>query len=323
MEFILCLVGTRGLALLAMNRCLLMLVLSSMLLPTYLLAIEGSDCGSRLAEDTGPLEIISRGSTFKGHLIEANSKSERERLLVELIQQTGLNPVVPDYRRIRDASMLFLALPAQVNGHEGVVHVSYDIYRFENLGREPKAIASRAYFVSEDGAKMPLQITRGEDGAEFSLSNGTLALDPRYQIYASISGSVVRAYLKFIHPFASSRMQDGSMVPAHNLARLAGVRSYRDAMNLRKVAQLLNIKNFLVEACKRYGFYTILGLTGVRQLILSLEKDNDPDHENEEEVNFLKEKIERIKKLLNEKGYKLIEDSSGWQLKEVQGEEEN
>jgi len=286
-------------------------------------AAEKVNCGEKLADELQPIEVVKVGSVLKGRSIEANSKVERERLLVELIQQTGLNPVVPDYRRIRDASKIFLALPALVNGQMGVVHVTYDIYRFVGMMGAPKAIATQIYYVSEEGAKLPMQIKRDMEGTELTLSNGTLTIDSKFQIYTSIAGRVVRDYLDFIHPFASSRMQDGSMVPAHNFARLASVRSLRGAMGLRRLAQLLNIKNFLVEACKRYGFYTILGLTGIRQLILSLENDNDPDHENQEEIERLEEKIKRIQKLLKEKGYKLIEDSSGLQLKEVEGEEEN
>ncbi len=305
-----------------MNRCFLTCGFILILNPIYLRAVEANSCFDRLAEDA-PSELSSPGSILKGHAVGIISELERERVLIELVQQTGLNPVVPDYRRIRDASKIFLAIPGQVNSQPGVVHVSYDIYRFVSLEREPKAIATHAYFLAEDGTKMPLQISRNEAGAEFALGKGVLTLDSNFQLYSSIEGKVVRDYLNFIHPFASSRMQDGSMVPAHNLGHLAGVRTWQAAMALQRLAQLLNIKNFLVEACKRYGFYTILGLTGIRQLILSLEKDNDPDHENEEEINELKEKIERIKKLLHKKGYRILEDSSGWQLKKIQDEEES
>src|SRR5688500_6218149 len=44
----------------------------------------------------------------------SSSKAENEKTFLQLVEQTGLNPKVPDLRRIRDASKFSLVVPAQL-----------------------------------------------------------------------------------------------------------------------------------------------------------------------------------------------------------------
>lgn len=101
------------------------------------------------------------------------------------------------------------------------------------------------------------------------------------------------------------------MIPAHRLSQLAHVRSLADAQKLRHWARVVNMKNFLVEACKRYGLYTVLGLTGVRQLLLSLQEEDTPTEQEVERLEALEEKLKQLIQSLAEQGFEVIEDNEG------------
>jgi hypothetical protein len=255
--------------------------------------------------------VGTEGARLKSEPLSVPTQEDPKRVLIEVIHQTGLNPVSPDFRRLRDGSKIFLAVPATLDQETGFLHLSYDVYRFENLDRAPLAVVSLANFISQSGVKTSVRIAKDVEGTEFSVSIGNLSVDPGTRLYASLGPEVVKPYLEFLRPFASSRMSDGSMVPAHRLSQLTHVKSLGDAQKLRRWARMVNMKNFLIEACKRYGLYTVLGLTGVRQLVLSLQDEEVPSEIEEERIDELEEKLEDLKKLIEAQGFRLIEDEEG------------
>ncbi|MEZ4813995.1 MAG: hypothetical protein R3A80_02155 [Bdellovibrionota bacterium] len=257
------------------------------LLTLYLLVSMGSawstDCRSQL----GGLEKVD----FRG-----GTKVEIEATLLELIQQTGANPMAPDYRHIRDGSRFTLAVPGVFSSEYGMLQLSYEVYRFEAQDYKPSAHLASLLFISDKGERKVITFDQEEIGV--------LGQRP---VFASLSGTLVSDYVFFMRPFASSKMADGSLVPAHNLNRLARVRSLQEAKDLRRQAQLINMKNFLVEACKRYGLYTLLSLTGIRQLLLM----NSREDTAQEELEELEEEMSEVNSQLISAGISLFHGESG------------
>lgn len=260
-------------------------------------------------------------ATLRPEVFKSSTKAEDEKIFLQLLEQTGLNPKVPDLRKLRDASGFQLVIPGRYGAEQGVLHLTYEIYNFKD--DVPRAVLSDVEFISLGGHKVSIEKSYLDERLQL---HGPVEADPSYTFYASLEGAIVTRYMRFIRPFASSRMSDGSMIPAHNLRHLSRVRSLEDAIGLRRFARLINMKNFLIEACKRYGLYTLLGLTGIRQFFIILSRDRP--EEKDEEIDKLKqqlsallaekrdlqiteEKFHHLDAVLKEQGREMVEDERG------------